>query len=55
MSRLTCNDCGRDIDYCDRHGCREVNGVAWAKPREELEAQSEAEIKTPTPSGGAES
>jgi len=26
---MTCNDCGRDIRYCDRYGCREVNGVAW--------------------------
>ena len=29
---MTCNDCGRDINYCDRYGCREINGVAWAKP-----------------------
>lgn len=29
---MTCNDCGRDINFCDRYGCREVNGVAWAMP-----------------------
>jgi hypothetical protein len=29
---MTCNYCGRDINYCDRYGCREVNGVAWATP-----------------------
>lgn len=29
---LTCNDCGRDINDCDRNGCREVRGTAWAKP-----------------------
>lgn len=30
---MTCNDCGRDINYCDRYGCREVNGVAWERPK----------------------
>lgn len=29
---MTCNDCGREISDCDRYGCREVRGVAWAKP-----------------------
>lgn len=28
---MTCNDCGRDINDCDRYGCREVRGVAWAR------------------------
>lgn len=28
---MTCNDCGRDIDDCDRYGCREVRGTAWAE------------------------
>jgi hypothetical protein len=27
---MTCNDCGREISDCDRNGCREVRGVAWA-------------------------
>lgn len=29
---MTCNDCGREIGDCYRYGCREVRGVAWAKP-----------------------
>lgn len=29
---MTCNDCGRDINYCDRYGCREVKGRAWDRP-----------------------
>lgn len=37
---MTCNDCGRDINYCDRHGCREVNGVAWEKPRAPTEREA---------------
>jgi hypothetical protein len=30
---MTCNDCGRDIDHCDRYGCRETNGTAWGRPQ----------------------
>lgn len=26
---MTCNDCGRDINDCDRYGCREVRGTLW--------------------------
>jgi hypothetical protein len=28
---VTCNDCGREINDCDRNGCREVHGTAWAE------------------------
>lgn len=29
---MTCNDCGRDIDDCDRYGCRDVRAPAWSVP-----------------------
>lgn len=41
---MTCNDCGRDINYCDRHGCREANGVAWAKPDVPTERKYQCDV-----------
>lgn len=43
---MTCNDCGRDIGDCDRHGCREIRGVSWAKP---LVESSMSRVQEPDP------